>query len=171
MTLVRDSEGLLPITPQRFPRILIAQLKNRMSPSGPLPQLQVARLLQENGFMVAFHESENQVDPHEHDLGMYLLAEEGLSGKETLHPHWEDLHGRFPLSMQRLWDTLPTIFVSLGTPYLPYHAPECKTFINAYSPILPVQEAVVKALTGQIPFRGYSPIAPYCGLIEAEPGA
>ena len=70
--------------------------------------------------------------------------------------------------MERLWAYLPTVYVSLGTPYLLYHMPECRTFVNGYAAVLPVQEALVKALTGQIPFVGTSPVDPFCGLTEAH---
>ncbi|MFB9950616.1 hypothetical protein ACFFP0_17325 [Rhizobium puerariae] len=69
--------------------------------------------------------------------------------------------------MERLWDYLPTVYVSLGTPFLLYHMPECKTFVNGYAAVLPVQKALVKALIGEIPFAGKSPVDPTCGLAEA----
>ena len=104
-----------------------------------------------------------------YDVGVYVLAEEGMSAREHLGPRWADLHGPFPASMERLWDYLPTIYVSLGSPFLLYHMPECETFVNGYSPILPVQRATVAALTGKIPFSGQSPVDPSCGVAPAAP--
>jgi beta-N-acetylhexosaminidase len=96
------------------------------------------------------------------------VAEEGVSAKENLGPQWERLHGDFPHSMERLWRYMPTVYVSLGTPYLLYHMPECRTFVNAYSGISVMQQAVVDALTGKAPFSGVSPVDAYCGLEEAR---
>lgn len=167
ITLVKDTQALLPLDPRRHKRILLAQLDSRMSPSGPLPQLRVADLLRERGFEVTLHRKDTVIDPTAHDIGMYLLAEEGVSAKENLGPHWEDLHGLFPHSMERLWAYLPTVYISLGTPFLLYHMPECKTFVNGYAAVSPVQQALVKALLGEIPFAGTSPIDATCGLAEA----
>ncbi|MEN3149775.1 glycoside hydrolase family 3 N-terminal domain-containing protein [Neorhizobium sp. IRAMC:178] len=167
ITLVKDTQTLLPLDPRRHKRILLTQLDTRMSPSGPLPQLHVADLLRERGFEVTIHRKGEPIDPSAYDIGMYLLAEEGVSAKENLGPRWEDLHGLFPHSMERLWDYVPTVYVSLGTPFLLYHMPECKTFVNGYAAILPVQQVLVKALLGEIPFAGKSPVDVTCGLEEA----
>lgn len=167
ITLVKDTQALLPLDPSRHKRVLLAQLDNRMSPSGPLPQLQVADLLREQNFEVTLYRKGTVIDPAAHDIGMYILAEEGVSAKENLGPHWENLHGLFPHSMERLWDHLPTVYVSLGTPFLLYHMPECKTFVNGYAAVPPVQEALVAALLGEISFLGKSPVDVSCGLAEA----
>lgn len=44
------------------------------------------------------------------------------------------------------------------TPFLPWHTPDCPTFINAYSPILPMQRAVVEALARRIRFARTDPV-------------
>ncbi len=168
ITLVKDIQALLPLDKSRHKRILLAQLESRMGPSGPLPQLRVADMLREGGFSVTLYRKGDAIDPASHDIGMYLMAEEGVSAKENLGPRWEDLHGLFPHSMQRLWDYLPTIYVSLGTPFLLYHMPECRTFVNGYAAVPPVQQALVKALLGEIPFAGRSPVDAACGLQEAS---
>ncbi|HEU0222551.1 MAG TPA: glycoside hydrolase family 3 N-terminal domain-containing protein [Paracoccaceae bacterium] len=168
ITLVKDTQGLLPLEPRRHRRILLAQLENRMSPSGPLPRLEIDRLLTEAGFEVTPFRPGDTIDPKRFDIGLYLMAEEGVSAKENLGPRWAELHGLFPRSMERLWDYLPTLCVSLGTPFLLFHMPECRTFVNAYSAVLPVQEAMVRALTGAIPFGGRSPVDAFCGLEEAR---
>ncbi|EUB98225.1 glycoside hydrolase family 3 domain protein [Rhizobium sp. CF080] len=166
ITLVKDTQALLPLDLDRHKRILLAQLDSRMSPSGPLPQLQVADHLRDRGFEVTLYRKGDAIDPTAHDIGMYLMAEEGVSAKENLGPRWEELHGLFPHSMERLWAYLPTVYVSLGTPFLLYHMPECRTFVNGYAAVQPVQQALVKALLGEIPFAGTSPVDVTCGLAE-----
>lgn len=158
VTLLRDRQGLLPLDPARHRRVLLAEATGRRSPSSALPDLEIAALLEAEGFVVTRLHPGEPIDAAAHDVGMYLMAEEGLSGKENLGPQWERLHGAFPASMERLWHHLPTVYVSLGTPFLPRHMPDCPTFVNAYSPVLPMQRAVVAALCGRTRFAGVSPV-------------
>ena len=68
--------------------------------------------------------------------------------------------------MERYWHDVPVVFISLGTPHHLRELPACPTMINAYSPVAAMQEAVVQALVGRIPFRGVSPV----DLTDAEFG-
>ena len=167
VTLVKDTGNILPLKPDKHPRILLSWLEKRTTPSGPVPQLQFDRLLREAGFEVTILRPGEKIEASQHDVGMYVLADEGMSAREHLGPCWGDLHGPFPASMERLWDYLPTIYVSLGSPFLLYHMPECETFVNGYSPIMAVQRATVAALTGEVPFSGQNPVDPSCGLTGA----
>ena len=167
VTLVKDSQSLLPLSPDRHRRILLAEVRERRSPSSALPDLQIAQLLEARGFEITRVVPGEPLNTRGQDIGLYLSAEEGLSGKEFLGPNWERLHGPFPLTMQRMWQELPSLYVSLGSPFLLYHMPDCPTYINAYSPVLPMQVALVEALCGGIPFLGQSPVDPACGLPDA----
>ncbi len=158
VTLVRDSQNLLPLSPQRHRRILLAEARDRRSPSAPLPDLEIPAMLEKLGFQITRLVPGEPIDATDQDIGLYLMAEEGLSGKEQLGPQWERLHGAFPLTMQRMWQHLPTLYISLGSPFLTFHMPDCPTFVNAYSAVHPVQQAVVDAVTGVIPFCGQSPV-------------
>jgi beta-N-acetylhexosaminidase len=164
VTLVKDVQSLLPLSPKQHRRILLAEIRDRRSPSAPMPDLEIPAMLEALGFEITRVVPGQPIDPRDQDIGMYLIAEEGLSGREVLGPQWERFHGAFPLTMQRMWQHLPTVFVSLGSPFLLFHMPDCPTFVNGYSAVLPVQRALVDALTGVIPFRGESPVDVYCGL-------
>ena len=168
LTLVRDTQNLLPLSPDRNRRILLAEIRDRKSPSAPLPDLQIAQMLEARGFEITRVVPGEPINTSDQDIGLYLSAEEGLSGKEYLGPNWERMHGPFPLTMQRMWQELPTLYVSLGSPFLLFHMPDCPTYINAYSPVLPMQEALVEALCGDIPFGGQSPVDPHGGMACQE---
>jgi len=56
------------------------------------------------------------------------------------------------------------VLVSYGSPYLEYDMPHLPCVINAYSPDLNMQKAVLKTLTGELTPTGTSPVnleAPY----------
>jgi beta-N-acetylhexosaminidase len=70
--------------------------------------------------------------------------------------------------MDRAWHEVPTVLVSFGYPYLLYDAPRVPTYVNAYETTDTMQEAVVDALMGLIPWNRQSPIDPFCGLEDAR---
>jgi beta-N-acetylhexosaminidase len=115
-------------------------------------------LLREEGFSVETHIPGAALDITNFDVAFYVIGDEAGSAKPRLDMPWAQLHGPFPVSMTRLWSKLPTAIISFGTPYYLHDAPECRTMINAYSPAVPSQRAVVDALMGRSPFKGRSPV-------------
>ncbi|MFD1734556.1 hypothetical protein ACFSC4_29625 [Deinococcus malanensis] len=159
VTLVSDTQRLLPLDPSRQRRVLIIRQPRRTNGLGfPLADLRIPELLQQAGFEVTLYTPQTQVSAEQFDVLLYVLAEEGLMVRDDLRLNWTELHGSPFRAMERFWDVLPTAIISLGTPYYAYQAPRCQTLVNAYSAVLPVQEAVVRALTGQQPFHGVSPV-------------
>lgn len=59
------------------------------------------------------------------------------------------------------------IFASFGDPYKLYEYPYVKTYLNVYSPTPESQRAYVKAVLGEIPIQGKSPVS-LKGFFEAE---
>ncbi|ABF44212.1 glycoside hydrolase family 3 protein [Deinococcus geothermalis] len=159
VTLVSDTQHLLPLDPARHRRLLIIRQPQRRNGLGfPLPDLRVPELLEQAGFEVTLYTPQTHVSPDLYDALLYVLAEEALMVTPDLRLDWVELHGTPFRAMERFWDVLPTAIVSLGTPRYAQDAPRCRTLVNAYSPVMPVQEAVVRALTGQQPFQGVSPV-------------
>jgi beta-N-acetylhexosaminidase len=158
VTLVRDDAKLLPLDMRRHSRVLLIHQKNRRSWSGPLPELQIERLLRAAGFSVEPWRDDSDVTSGKFDVALYVVAEEAGVGKATLNLRWQELMGSFRLSMLRTWPELPTVFVSLGHPWHGREVTGCPVVINGYSPVLAVQEAIVAVLTGKKPFVGRSPI-------------
>jgi beta-N-acetylhexosaminidase len=168
ITLVKDTQGLMPLDAVKHKRLLVLTARERFSPSGPLPPLQISAMLRDKGFEVVEYIPGSDMPFTGFDAALYILADEGMSGKYQLSPRWDALHGAFPAGLERLWHILPTAILSLGSPYHLYDAPDCRTLVNAYSPVLPVQRALVDAITGVNPFTGRSPVDPFCGLPEAQ---
>ena len=158
ITLVRDDQAMLPLLPSGAKRILLLSPARRESASGDLPRLVFDAMLREEGFSVETYVPGEPMDVNNFDAALYVIGDEAGSAKPRLDMPWAQLHGPFPASMTRLWSALPAAIVSFGTPYYLHDAPECRTLINAYSPTVSSQRAVVDALVGRISFRGSSPV-------------
>lgn len=157
VTLVRDDAGLVPLDVRRHRRVLLIQQHPRRHWGGQLPELQIGRLLRARGFVVEPLRDESDLRSEKFDLALYVVAQEAGPGRTTLNVEWQELMGDFRLSMLRTWPELPTVFVSLGHPWHGREVTGCPTVINAYSPVLAMQEAVVAVLTGKLRMVGRHP--------------
>lgn len=168
ITLVKDVQGLLPLDCKRHRRIVLVTDPQRggFAYQAPLP-LQLPQWLSERGFDVRPYDPATPPTPDDTDLVLYLLAQESLLTQSHIYLDWNRLHGSLGTAMQRHWHRLPSLLVSLGHPYYLYDAPRMPCVINAYSAILPVQQAVLERLLGEQPFTGTSPVDVSCGLPDA----
>jgi beta-N-acetylhexosaminidase len=158
ITLIRDNQAMLPLLPSGTRRLLLFSPHRRESASGDLPRLVFDDLLREEGFSVETYMPGEVLEIVNFDAALYVIGDEAGSAKPRLDMPWAQLHGPFPASMTRLWSKLPTAIISFGTPYYLHDAPECLTLVNAYSPTVTSQKAVVDALMGRSPFKGRSPV-------------
>ena len=63
---------------------------------------------------------------------------------------------------------IPTLFISMTSPYLLPDVPRVKTYINAYTPSKHTVDALVNKLTGRTGFKGIDPTDPFCGLEDTK---
>jgi beta-N-acetylhexosaminidase len=166
ITLVHDRAEFLPINPQQHKRLVIMEQSGRpLMPGLPTPSIEpLITSLRDHGFEVQCHAANTPFDPQAADLLLYVFTQEAALTVSHIGIDWALLHGHFPSSMQRYWHALPTVMISFGHPYFLYDASDVPTYINAYTAIPSVQEAVVKRLIGEEKFTGHSPVDPYCGL-------
>ena len=122
----------------------------------------------EKGFAITFHAPEIAVTPEDFDLVLYLFGDETLLTRSHIFIDWAKLMGGFGKAMQRYWHDIPTLMISFGYPYFLYDAPRVKTYINAYSTLDNVQQAVAEALLGNAKWNRNSPVDPFCGLEDAR---
>lgn len=167
-TLVKDTQNLLPLDPERHRRVLVmsTDIVFPFRPD-PLPFV-LPDMLAARGFEVTRYAPDAPVDPKSFDLILYLFGDETLLTRGRIFLDWLKLTGHFGRAMQRYWHDLPCAMVSFGYPYLLYDAPRVPTYINAYSTMESMQEAVADALTGRIPWNRHSPVDPFCGLEDAR---
>jgi beta-N-acetylhexosaminidase len=167
-TLVKDTQGLLPISPQRHRRVLVIT-GGIISPLHGAPiEFKLPAMLRAQGFEVTVHAQQPAVDPADFDLVLYLLGEETLLTRGRIFLDWARLGGDFVGAMRRYWHDIPTAVISFGYPYHLYDAPRAPTYINAYCTIDDMQAAVVDLLMGRHPWNRNSPVDPYCGLEDAR---
>ena len=58
---------------------------------------------------------------------------------------------------------VPALMISTAYPYHLFDAPMVKTYVNAYAGTADFRAAVMDKLMGRSPFRGVSPMDPFCG--------
>jgi beta-N-acetylhexosaminidase len=167
-TLVKDVQKLLPLDAVRHRRVLVVSggIVFPFSPE-PLP-FAMPEMLRRRGFEVDLARPETEVSPDRYDLMLYIFGEETLLTRGRIFLDWLKLTGHFGKAMARHWHDMPTAMISFGYPYMLYDAPRVPTYINAYSTTETMQQAVVDALVGAIPFGGRNPVDPFCGLEDAR---
>ena len=167
ITLVKDTQNLLPVSAEKYPRVLLIQNKPAALFGSP-EELKFRDYLEDDGFEVTVMEEDVFPSPEFFDLVIYVVNQLRFFGKGSYFADWPELHRGLMKSMIRTWDTIPTMMISLSNPYHLFDAPRVKTYINAYSPIDAVQKELVDKITGKSGFKGISPVDPFCGLEDAK---
>jgi beta-N-acetylhexosaminidase len=169
ITLIKDVRNVLPINPARHRRItLITDTADAELTPFPPPSLRIAQLLQDRGFEVQPYRQDAPPSRENTDLVLYALAHESLMTTGVIFFDWRRLHGPIWHAMRRTWHELPHVLVSMGHPYYLNEAPRMPCVINAYTAIEPIQDAVVRKLLGEEPFKGQHPVDAFCGHEDAR---
>ena len=194
VTLVKDTQHLLPLSKERFPRVYLNVIQKDSDPNHPVVQAWKA-LFEKEGFRVTvrdrrvsvtvqdmadipnlppqklslLHEMYRSIgEVHEdYDLYVYLCNMENASNNTTLRLNWNVTFG---LGDDAPWfvSEVPTLMVSTAYPYHLFDAPMIKTYINAYAGTPDVREAVMEKLMGRSTFSGVSPVDPFCGREDTK---
>lgn len=169
VTLVKNKDGILPVSSKRFPNVRLAVVGSEECWDGSVRQL-FTDALEKRGFTV------EQYAPFEDDLHgsahlpadrltLTVLNYPAASNQTTVRVNWCPKHA---LEIPRFVHEEHSIFVSLANPYHLQDVPRARTFINAYTASAPVIEAVVDKLCGETEFTGVNPVDPFCGLFDTH---
>jgi beta-N-acetylhexosaminidase len=168
ITLVKDTQNLLPINPNKHKIVLLQILGD--FPSNERVASTLKELLKKEGFEVVDYVPENFGMPldnvsdikSKYDLVLYIGNIENASNKTVARINW---HTFFGLGNNLPWfvEEVPTMFISVANPYHLLDVPMVKTYINCYSNNEFVLEKVVDKILGKSEFKGVSPIDPFCG--------
>lgn len=162
ITLVKDTQKLLPLSPDKYKRILLIQGKAN-GQFGDEKELGFEKHLRDQGFSVEVYDHKLHTAA-EFDLVIFAAARECIMVRDNTRIDMINLMGDIMCAMDRYFGEIPSLFVSFGSPYHLYDFPHCKTYINAYSSVEPVKKAVAEMLAGKKTFQGKNPVDPFCGL-------
>ena len=189
VTLVKDTQKLLPLSPEKYRRVYLNVIQKDMSPDDPVVQAW-KELFEKEGFEVSLRDRRVSIGPadfadipgmstekkallHEmyrsvgemrqaYDLYVYICNMENASNNTTLRLNWNVAFG---MGDDAPWfvSEVPALMISTAYPYHLFDAPMLKTYINAYAGTEDFRQAVMDKLMGRSTFMGVSPIDPYCG--------
>ncbi len=176
VTLVKDTQNLLPISPSKTKRVLLEIMGDFPSNDRVCASFKV--LLEKEGFDVIIYEKEVLTEKgiafdnigqfkEKYDLVIYIGNIETASNKTVSRLNW---HTVFGLGNNMPWFVceVPTMFISVGNPYHLLDAPMVKTYINGYCNSEYVIDAIVEKIMGKSEFKGTSPIDPFCGKWDTK---
>lgn len=195
VTLVKDADaGVLPISPDKFKRVLIVPIEGPKNPmahgKGPKGAEILADLMRERGYEVELYESltakMNKMSEEEfarvvvgayagkapisamtdkYDMVISVAQVNGLM-QPTERVYWPASKGTPDIP----WyvHELPTIFVSVACPYHLADVPQVKTFVNAYDSQPHTVKAVLDKLEGASEFKGTPSTDVFCGLPDTR---
>lgn len=189
ITLVKDRAGLLPISPDKYPRIYLNIIQRDINPENSFAQ-EWKVLLEKEGFQVTLRDRTTQITAENlmslenntpeqnnmiremyrsvreakaaYDLYIYICNMENASNNTTLRLNWNVTFG---MGDDAPWAAaeMPVVMISTAYPYHLFDAPMIPTYINAYSGETEFKKAVIDKLLGRSKFVGESPVDPFCG--------
>lgn len=170
VTLVKDTQGLLPLDPKKYKKVLLEILGDY--PSNERVYGQFESLLKQEGFEVTryvpetletiFTDAKVEDFKEKYDLVIYIGNIENASNKTVARINWHTLFGAGN-NLPWFATELPVLFISVGNPYHLFDVPMIKTYINGYCHAPYVIDAVVEKIMGRSEFKGVSPVDAFCG--------
>jgi len=189
ITLVRDNQNLLPISPKKYKRVYLNVIQKDSNPDSPFVQKWKAQFEKE-GFEVTVRDRrtaitvEDFIEPermtpekgklmHEmycsveemkqdYDLYVYICNMENASNNTTLRLNWNVCFG---LGDDAPWfvSEIPTMMISTAYPFHLFDAPMIDTYINSYSGNPEFIQVTMEKIMGRSEFCGVSPVDALCG--------
>ena len=172
ITLVKDTQNLLPVTPKKHRRVWLHVNGDKPGfTGGSRCREMVIRALQKAGFEVDVYDAEHTtmeetvVSTEEivkkYDVIMYFSNIINASYQTTARIQWQ---GAVAQEGPYFVKEVPTLMVSLGNPYGFVDAPMIPTIINTYHVSQTIIDMVIEKIMGRSPFKGISPVDPFCGM-------
>ena len=169
VTLVKNIADIMPVTPEKYPKIRLITLGNDFAEGERISDFATLEL-GKRGFIVEKYVRE---DDDMHGVGcldskrltLYLANEETASNRTTVRLDWNPKHA---MDTPRHVFEEDSVFVSLYNPYHLQDVPAVKAYINAYSPTKANILSVIAKICGESEFKGKSPVDAFCGLLDTR---
>lgn len=199
ITLVKyKDKDVLPLTPQRYKRIMIVHVKGLSAPGlGALfagkssPAETLRDKLKEKGFDAFIYESpldqmlKEAQEGKKPDLNMYFAGKTPIKEfreNQDLIITLVDIAGGFqPVARPAFGMTkgggeipwyvfeLPVVVIGTGHPFVLADIPQARTYINTYDGKDGTLDALVeKLMAGEEAFTGKDPVDSYCGIFDTR---
>ena len=198
LTLVKyKDEDVLPITPERYKRVMIVHVKSAGGPMDGLMKLMgmgggpsVAERLKERliqkGFEAFIYESPLDVIKKKAEAGEKVGIDMYFAGKNAIADFVSQMDmvitlcdvssGRPAFGMSKgggeiPWYVfeVPVVAIGVGAPTMLADIPQVRTYINTYDSKDTTLDALVEQLmTGPDAFKGKDPIDSFCGLFDTR---
>ncbi len=188
VTLVKDTQNLLPISPEKYPRVYLNVVQRSTTPNTPVA-LRWKELFEKEGFEVVLRDRSTTIEPENFaginmtpqkaalldeiyrpvgafkastDLYVYVVDVENASNYTTARIDWNVVFG---MGDDAPWfvGEKPALMISTCNPYHLFDAPMIRTLVNAYAETPVMDEAVMDKILGRSEFKGVSPVDPFCG--------
>ena len=198
ITLVKYKDSVLPITPEKYKRIMIVHVKGTESPMEAFakmamgdegkkdPAKGLCERLCSRGFDAFIYESpldrmKKRIESGEEpNLNLYFAGKnavgEFVSKQDLIITLFDVNMGRPSFGMSKgggeiPWYVfeIPVIGISVGAPTMLADAPQLRTYINAYDKEPDTLDSLVdKLLSGAQAFCGKDPIDSFCGMWDTR---
>ena len=195
ITLVKNKEHIFPISPAKQKRVLLVDVKGHeggfgmiMGGSSKRPVDVMKELLEKEGFTVTIWQSlEDQVkdlppEKRRAAVANVYAQKRPISESTDNYDLIINMAKVVPNTDQRIqWPAskgtpdipfyiheVPTIFVSVNSPFHLADVPQVQTYINCYDDQQDTLEALVDKMLGRSEFKGQSPVDAFCGFEDTR---
>ncbi|MBR4462184.1 MAG: glycoside hydrolase family 3 protein [Erysipelotrichaceae bacterium] len=174
ITLVKDTQQLLPVTPEKYPKILLSMIED----DGFMVKTTCGEIVKEEleraGFEVELMPKDvdlmyTQIPVKDYkkkcDLLLYVANIANASYQTVARVRWT-----MPAAFNAPYyiKDIPTAFISVANPYHFVDVPMIRTIINAYSSNRASIRAAIEKMMGKSEFKGTSPVDPFNGFFGKD---
>ena len=170
ITLVKDTQHILPLSPEKTKRIFVIPITvvpNYHNPNGGYEK-RFCKDLEEKGFEVHMYdgspEDMNTIGriairdfKKQYDAIIYFLNIATSNSDSAARISWPGTR----VTVTMMIHDVPNLMVSVDNPYHLIDAPRIPTYINAYNSSDLVVDTLVEKLVGESEFKGVSPVDPF----------
>lgn len=176
ITLIKDTQELLPVTPEKYKRVLLHVSGDKPGfTGGSRCKDWVVDELEKAGFEVTVYDAEHctmeettiaaDVVKSQYDVIMYFSNVINASYQVTARIQWA---GNVAQEAPYFVKEIPTLLVNLGNPYGFVDAPMIRTIINTYHASPEIIHQTVEKIMGLSEFKGSCPVDPFCGMFGKD---